>query len=312
MSVEKGVRYRILRIGSSYLITNVDDALKLRKHRICGAMSGTKPKQMHRSDQLVLPMILLPEQVMLLISQGLADVVQYKDDQILRPIDEYKKDYDRWLKMEIEKQSQEYHEKSIEKSLKHARDIAIGRKAKALSRNQTLDDDSEEPKAKQAKLDHNELEGDSRREVTDEEVAKVEEELRARPRKLLTDTEVVREIWLESPFHDNDQYEPVMEIAPQSESEKLRYAVMVDLWGKGYFLTSGIKFGGDYLAYPADPYLCHASHIIVCLSDPNPTSTDKAAWCRLGSQVKKIVLLCTWDQTDRSKISYTSLQWKRI
>jgi len=37
---------------------------------------------------------------------------------------------------------------------------------------------------------------------------------------------------------------------PISASEKLRYTVFRDLWEQGHFLTSGLKFGGDFLAYP--------------------------------------------------------------
>ena len=37
---------------------------------------------------------------------------------------------------------------------------------------------------------------------------------------------------------------------PQNDVETLRYRVFEDFWQKGYFLTSGGKFGGDFLVYP--------------------------------------------------------------
>ena len=37
---------------------------------------------------------------------------------------------------------------------------------------------------------------------------------------------------------------------PTTDSEKVRCAVFQDLWEKQYYLTSGQKFGGDFLAYP--------------------------------------------------------------
>lgn len=37
---------------------------------------------------------------------------------------------------------------------------------------------------------------------------------------------------------------------PKTDAEKLKYAVFRDLWEKNYYLTSGQKFGGDFLAYP--------------------------------------------------------------
>jgi tRNA splicing endonuclease len=32
--------------------------------------------------------------------------------------------------------------------------------------------------------------------------------------------------------------------------QQLRYAVFADLHQRGYFLSSGLKFGGDFLVYP--------------------------------------------------------------
>lgn len=39
---------------------------------------------------------------------------------------------------------------------------------------------------------------------------------------------------------------------PETTVERLRYSVFKDLWHKGYYLTAGIKFGGDFLAYPGE------------------------------------------------------------
>lgn len=37
---------------------------------------------------------------------------------------------------------------------------------------------------------------------------------------------------------------------PKTHEETLRYKVFCALWEKGYYITSGSKFGGDYLMYP--------------------------------------------------------------
>lgn len=37
---------------------------------------------------------------------------------------------------------------------------------------------------------------------------------------------------------------------PSTPQEKLRYNTFKDLWEKGYFISSGNKFGGDFLVYP--------------------------------------------------------------
>ncbi|XP_069566533.1 tRNA-splicing endonuclease subunit Sen34 isoform X2 [Brachyistius frenatus] len=87
-----------------------------------------------------------------------------------------------------------------------------------------------------------------------------------------------------------------------------RYQVFRDLRGRGFYLTSAGKFGGDFLVYPGDPLRFHAHFIAVCLSlDEDICLLDVLAVARLGSNVKKTVLLCS-PGTDED-IRYTSVQW---
>ncbi|XP_054452487.1 tRNA-splicing endonuclease subunit Sen34 isoform X2 [Anoplopoma fimbria] len=87
-----------------------------------------------------------------------------------------------------------------------------------------------------------------------------------------------------------------------------RYQVFRDLRGRGFYLTSAGKFGGDFLVYPGDPLRFHAHFIAVCLSlDESVCLLDVLAVSRLGSNVKKTVLLCS-PGTD-GRVQYTSLQW---
>uniref|UniRef100_A0A8C2YYS2 tRNA-splicing endonuclease subunit Sen34 n=1 Tax=Cyclopterus lumpus TaxID=8103 RepID=A0A8C2YYS2_CYCLU len=87
-----------------------------------------------------------------------------------------------------------------------------------------------------------------------------------------------------------------------------RYQVFRDLRGRGFYLTSAGKFGGDFLVYPGDPLRFHAHFISVCLSlDESVCLLDVLAVSRLGSNVKKTVLLCS-PGTD-GRVLYTSLQW---
>ncbi|XP_058489120.1 tRNA-splicing endonuclease subunit Sen34 isoform X2 [Solea solea] len=88
----------------------------------------------------------------------------------------------------------------------------------------------------------------------------------------------------------------------------VRYQVFRDLRGRGFYLTSAGKFGGDFLVYPGDPLRFHAHFIAVCLSlDESVCLLDVLAVARLGSNVKKTVLLCS-AATDGT-VLYTSLQW---
>ena len=40
------------------------------------------------------------------------------------------------------------------------------------------------------------------------------------------------------------------------------YEVFADLTSKGMFVTFGLKFGADFLAYQDDPLICHAKYLV--------------------------------------------------
>ncbi|CAI5692407.1 unnamed protein product [Oreochromis niloticus] len=91
----------------------------------------------------------------------------------------------------------------------------------------------------------------------------------------------------------------------------IRYQVFRDLQGRGFYLTSAGKFGGDFLVYPGDPLRFHAHFIAVCVSlDESVCLLDVLAVARLGSNVKKTVLLCS--PGPDASVCYTSLQWSGI
>lgn len=95
--------------------------------------------------------------------------------------------------------------------------------------------------------------------------------------------------------------------AQGGQHSEVRYQVFRDLRGRGFYLTSAGKFGGDYLVYPGDPLRFHAHFIAVCLPEDQPVGLlDFLSVARLGSNVKKTVLLCS---PGPEGVRYTSLQW---
>ncbi|KAM3875070.1 tRNA-splicing endonuclease subunit Sen34 [Diretmus argenteus] len=99
----------------------------------------------------------------------------------------------------------------------------------------------------------------------------------------------------------------------EDQRSQTRYGVFRDLRRRGFYLTSAGKFGGDYLVYPGDPLRFHAHFIAVCLSmDESSSLLDILAVARLGSNVKKTVLLCSpgpGQEGGGEEVVYTSLQW---
>ncbi|XP_018566124.1 tRNA-splicing endonuclease subunit Sen34 [Anoplophora glabripennis] len=88
---------------------------------------------------------------------------------------------------------------------------------------------------------------------------------------------------------------------------ELKCAVYRDLWEKGYYITQGDKFGGDFLVYFGDPVCHHAIFIVRCVKpEERITPAEIVAFGRLGTSVKKrAVLASVVDDT----VSYVTINW---
>ncbi|XP_057695369.1 tRNA-splicing endonuclease subunit Sen34 [Corythoichthys intestinalis] len=104
-----------------------------------------------------------------------------------------------------------------------------------------------------------------------------------------------------------DRRAPAAVVAADAPDDA-RYRVFADLRGRGFYLTSAGKFGGDFLVYPGDPLRFHAHFIALCVrADQDVALSDLLAISRLGSNVKKTVLLCS--PRDDGGVTYSSLAW---
>jgi len=94
--------------------------------------------------------------------------------------------------------------------------------------------------------------------------------------------------------------------APSTPEERLRCAVFADLHRKGHWLTSGAKFGADFLAYPGDPLLYHAQLTVRILDGdaPMPPLTLAAAG-RSSHAARKHLLLCSVEDSSEP-------DWQRL
>ncbi|KAK7689137.1 hypothetical protein QCA50_007828 [Cerrena zonata] len=97
---------------------------------------------------------------------------------------------------------------------------------------------------------------------------------------------------------------------PGDLHERAKCGVFRDLLEKGYYMGGGIKFGGDFLVYPGDPLRYH-SHFVTTVID-SPLSVlrpmEIVAHGRLGTATKKAHLLCGWDD-EKKEVSYLSIEW---
>ena len=67
-------------------------------------------------------------------------------------------------------------------------------------------------------------------------------------------------------------------VFPKTSGDELRLLTWQELWKRGFYVTSGDKFGADFLAYPGDPLLFHAKFVVQCCSAaPPPCQEDEEA-----------------------------------
>lgn len=92
-----------------------------------------------------------------------------------------------------------------------------------------------------------------------------------------------------------------------SLTNSLKCATFQDLHERGYFVTSGAKFGGDFLVYFGDPICHHAIFIVKCVECEETISTmEVVAFGRLGTSVKKKAVLASIQE---GKVCYLTINW---
>lgn len=91
------------------------------------------------------------------------------------------------------------------------------------------------------------------------------------------------------------------EFMPKDTKTAQLYKVYSSLRSRGYWVLPGLRFGGDFVAYPGDPLLFH-SHLIVSHAD-EVTNQDLVHRGRLATGVKKL-----WCVVDSMEKAY-SIEW---
>ena len=97
---------------------------------------------------------------------------------------------------------------------------------------------------------------------------------------------------------------------PSTLADALRYRVFQDLYDKGYTMTSGAKFGGDFLAYPGDPLLYHAQYTVRCVQATAPQHPlALAAAARMAHAARKHVVLAAVRVTEGVSIAEAPIEY---
>ncbi|KAK0645619.1 hypothetical protein B0T16DRAFT_330554 [Cercophora newfieldiana] len=247
---------RISRIGGRYLVFDIDDVVHIRRHHgMCAILVGTMPQNPTQSIFLGLPIELYAEEAKLLVDKKAAYIADDATDHLsqLKTMDSSaRKAYFQSLKAQ-RKAAQRIFEDSREKArARHAHKVLKG-KPEPAEPSAEADDTlfSSKPSASPSVV--------------------------LEPLKSPAVTPTTSNLLI--PFSPSDTT-PIQ--GPPT------YPLYAFLNARGYYITPGLRFGGDYSVYPGDPFRYHAHYLANCYGwDQKIPMLDLTTSGRLGTAVKK-------------------------
>lgn len=258
---------RISRLGGRYLVFDIDDVLHIRRHHgICAVCTGTMPQAPTQNIFLGLPIELYAEEARLLVDKRAAYVVDDAADHLsqLTSMDPAtRKSYLQSLKSQRNLAKQLFDDAKAKSGAAHAHK----RKAKGKPAEET-----DAPASTTGGGDEDAL-FDSTPPPAVHPVA------RNTSAPAITPTASTALI---KPGGAHGVTIPV----PAS------YPLYAFLNARGYYITPGLRFGGDYSVYPGDPFRFHAHYMANSYGwDEEIPMLDLVTSGRLGTAVKKSFLL---------------------
>lgn len=279
-------------------VWNADDWLKLRRnHRVLGELVGSLPKPTRQDVFSGLPLLLLPEEVTLLLEKNIARLVRCASLEKLpnESLSKRFKEYRETLFLEQAECLKESRKRQITSVMDK---IVEGKKRKILGLHTSK-------KNMRKSLDKKTQESLDSIEIDTQELLK--EELAKLP--TLTQSEMLVQTCTVYPWSSSDELETLEWEYPFTPHQQLRYKVYKDLWEKGYYISSGEKFSGDFLVYPGDPIIFHSQFIVQCKrKDEEMTVAELVAQCRISCHVRKILVFAVYCEKE-DKVKYQSFQW---
>ncbi|SCV68682.1 BQ2448_803 [Microbotryum intermedium] len=315
-------------------IWDVRDVQSLRvNHHICGVLLGTLPQVGQQNVFLGIPLMLLPDEVVLLVRNNLAVLI---DDRAAHhpPTMEQANQYDQQRQSAIRAQQKHIRQFEQEKKLKMAqvfKDKIEKKRLLKLEESQQIESRTNDDEAASAEtgvwqltVPHLEPTGRSKTPVASTRsasTAEVDEDLRGIPYKIMIQGSSTDAAWHDPSSASYSTLESAKEAGvwdyPTNQLQQSRSKVFEDMWSKRHFMGGGLRFGGDFLVYPGSPvvtsgdplrYHSHFTLTVLSSSDQNIMPLDLISYGRLATAVKKAHLLASWDEKE-DKVEYFSLEW---
>ncbi|KAI1788475.1 tRNA-intron endonuclease catalytic domain-like protein [Ganoderma leucocontextum] len=291
MASDSNLDHRVpLRVSNQKAyVWDVEDITTLRaQHHICGVLTGTLPHLSQQNVFLGVPLVLLPEEVVLLVDKQLSARHQITTA-------EADKASEKAAKLSTS-------EEAIRKRKEREAKRAAAARAKALAEGLPVDDAVPPFLASASAIAPAE-----ERPATPSKVA-------AQTFNVTIPASSSQLGWYDSGAATYSTLDAARETGvwtyPATPYERAKCRVFQDLWQKGNFMGGGIKFGGDFLVYPGDPLRYHSHFVATVIESPNAPlmPMEIVAHGRLGTATKKSHLFCEWDE-ETQDVTYFSVEW---
>ena len=277
-----------------------------REHHILGVLIGTLPQVPSQNVFLGLPVELMPEEARLLVEKGLGYIVHDPDWHKASM-----KSLDASLVQTYKQHLQQKGQDAFQSSQTHKE-----QRTQAAIRKLYLDDAAK--KTASAAFPSSEKSGKPEKPVPSDEAETICEVDNLKP---AASDMVLRSAGPEWAVSPAATYPPLP--APQAPEEtyvpvvdESQYALFKHLNDEGYYVSPGLRFGCQYMAYPGDPLRFHSHFLAVSANlDEELDLLDIIGGGRLGTGVKKGFVLGGIDIESRqdkevdSPIKAFSLEW---
>ncbi|KAF3189487.1 tRNA-splicing endonuclease subunit, variant 2 [Orbilia oligospora] len=285
-------------VAGRYLVYDVNDIAYLRiSWHMCGTLFGTLPQAQQQNIFLGLPLELMREEARLLVDQRVATIVE--DSLAHRDAVKALSETDRADILSLKTQEQDKLMLANREESMKRKEAAI-ENAKASGKWKTKPARSSEPsidKSKETLLFESTL--DAIVDGVGDEGGR--EELASTAQRTSAD--------------DGSQRQYVIPMASSAiglhslrlprEAENIpsppdaRYQVYKYLQSLGYFMSPGLRFGCQFVAYPGDPLRFHSHFLVKSLQwDEELSILDLVGGGRLGTGVKKAWMMAGLEQRD--------------
>ncbi|KAH9923975.1 tRNA-intron endonuclease catalytic domain-like protein [Epithele typhae] len=294
-------------------VWDVEDIATLRaKHHVCGILTGTLPHLSQQNVFLGIPLVLLPEEVVLLVEKHLAvlvDDLHAHSPPSADALAAWNSERETSARIQIANAEAErfsdkaskfsMSEEAIRKRTEREAKRAAAAIAKALAEGLPVDDIPLSAAAASI------VTPDERPATPGKPPLAFNVTIPASSSELA---------WYAPATSSYTTLDAAREAGvwtyPATSFERAKCAVFRDLWEQGHFMGGGIKFGGDFLVYPGDPLRYHSHFVASVVESPKAPlmPMEIVAHGRLGTATKKSHLFCEWDE-ERQTVTYYSVEW---